>query len=264
MGIAQNIRRKIYRLFPTYRLVERKVLPLEKRLVKIENLLLKMSAGQDFLYDVSIDGMSFQFYDLLSSSSVDFVTDDMNSGKANAELLNMNFKDGDCIIDIGGNVGIVSIYLAKKHPNIKIYAYEPVKRNYENFLKNIKVNNIPDGVIEVFNKAVTQDGRDVHAAISIRNTGASSIYYTMGATGGGDVPSITLDKIFEENNISKCALLKIDCEGAEYEIIYNTKGEHLRKCACILGETHGKLADGKALIEYCREFIPLAYWDLQG
>ena len=33
------------------------------------------------------------------------------------------------------------------------------------------------------------------------------------------VDSITLQKIFDLNNIKKCNLLKLDCEGSEYEII---------------------------------------------
>ncbi|QMV17436.1 hypothetical protein GOB94_00945 [Granulicella sp. 5B5] len=33
-----------------------------------------------------------------------------------------------------------------------------------------------------------------------------------------DIPSKTLDSVFEELAILECALLKIDCEGAEYSL----------------------------------------------
>jgi FkbM family methyltransferase len=88
---------------------------------------------------------------------------------------NIDFKPGDAVIDIGGNIGIISIYLAKKYPFLKIYSFEPVKYNFDNFLRNIKLNNIPDGIIKVENRAVTKDARKVQINFDPFNTGASSI-----------------------------------------------------------------------------------------
>jgi hypothetical protein len=34
-----------------------------------------------------------------------------------------------------------------------------------------------------------------------------------------EVPSTTLDRVFEENGIVRCRLLKIDCEGSEHEVL---------------------------------------------
>ncbi|GAB7140419.1 hypothetical protein RsTz2092_03670 [Deferribacterales bacterium RsTz2092] len=237
---------------------------ISERLYVLEQMFIKMGGDRDFLNDVVLLGTKFQFYDVLTSRAVEFIISEFNRGVgANSNVAGMEFNDGDCIIDIGGNIGTVSMYLAKKHPNIKIYAYEPTKRNYENFLKNIKLNNIPDGIITLFNKAVTKDSRDVHISTMLQNSGGSNIFTPKSTsdTSGGDVPSTTLDKIFEENNINKCALLKIDCEGAEYEILYNTKEQHLRKCACILGELHGQHGDVEALEKYVSQYISKSYWD---
>ena len=47
------------------------------------------------------------------------------------------------IFDIGGNVGITSIYLASIFPDAKIYTFEPLPDNFEILTKNIqKYNNI--------------------------------------------------------------------------------------------------------------------------
>jgi precorrin-6B methylase 2 len=35
----------------------------------------------------------------------------------------MNFEDGDVVVDIGANVGSVSLYIAKKYPNVKVYSF---------------------------------------------------------------------------------------------------------------------------------------------
>jgi tRNA A58 N-methylase Trm61 len=44
----------------------------------------------------------------------------------------MDFEDGDVVIDIGANVGAVSLYIAKKYPNVKIFSFEAHPINYKN------------------------------------------------------------------------------------------------------------------------------------
>ena len=39
------------------------------------------------------------------------------------------------IFDIGGNIGITSVYLASLFPEAQIYTFEPLKENFE-ILKN--------------------------------------------------------------------------------------------------------------------------------
>ena len=57
------------------------------------------------------------------------------------------------------------------------------------------------------------------------------------------VESTSLQKIFDENKISACKLLKLDCEGAEYQIIDSLPSEYLDKIQNIVMEYH--LADTK-------------------
>ena len=53
-----------------------------------------------------------------------------------------------------------------------------------------------------------------------------------------DVQSTTLEKIFDENNISNCDFLKMDCEGAEYEILFNLPEKIFKKINKICLEYH--------------------------
>lgn len=114
----------------------------------------------------------FLFYDLVSSKTTQYVTKE--NGKDIYDFVSIGFKEGDVVVDIGGNIGIVSIYLAKRFPFLKIYVFEPGKQNYENFLKNIKLNNIPDGVITIKNLAITGDGRDIELVVNLLNSEGSS------------------------------------------------------------------------------------------
>jgi hypothetical protein len=74
------------------------------------------------------------------------------------------------------------------------------------------------------------------------------------------VKTTTLNAIFMDYNISKCKLLKIDCEGAEYEILADAE-EFLKKCAHLRGEFHQYKSSGltvkraENLEKYCKQFI---------
>lgn len=178
------------------------------------------------------------------------------------KLNDIDFKPNDIVIDIGSNVGIVSIYLAKKYPFLKIYSFEPVKCNYDNFLENIKLNKIPDGIINVENKAITKDGRDVKMFFDRLNSGCSSIFRNTNSNSDevlDKVYSITLDEIIKKYNINTIKLLKIDCEGSEYEIIENTKEENLKKILHFRGEFHEDknqiIGNAAKLKEYLERYI---------
>ncbi|MDR1418168.1 MAG: FkbM family methyltransferase [Endomicrobium sp.] len=155
---------------------------------------------------------------------------------------NINFKQGDVAIDIGANVGMVSLLLAKKYPFLKIYAFEPCKPTYESLKSNIKLNNIPDGTITAYNMAVTKDGRNICMSYDSCASGNSNMFNFLNnnilCEKINNVKSITLDEIFKRHNINECKLLKIDCEGAEYEILYNTKLENLKNINHLRGEFH--------------------------
>lgn len=145
--------------------------------------------------------------------------------------LDIPFEDGDIVLDIGAHVGIVSIYLAKKHPNITIYAFEPYKPNYERLLRNIIANKVKNVI--PFNRAVTADGRDVMIGGDPKtNTGGANIFVERGEA----VQSIKVGDFLKEKNVERVKLLKIDCEGAEYEILENA--DWLDRVEYVRGEFH--------------------------
>jgi hypothetical protein len=53
-----------------------------------------------------------------------------------------------------------------------------------------------------------------------------------------EVPCTTLMEIMESNHLEHVDLLKMDCEGAEYEILYSTPLSHLERIAEIRMEYH--------------------------
>lgn len=227
----------------------------DNTLKDIRKVIIKKYSNESYLYSCKLGGIDFKFCDFIFSCVTEYMPNEIDDYNFDS----IDFKDGDVVIDIGGNIGTVSIYLAKKYPFLKIYAFEPVKQNYENFLKNIELNNINKDIIKVFNLAITKDRRDVILTSPFYNSGASNIYdnYSNGIVLNNDISikSITFDDIFSNNNISKCKLLKIDCEGAEYEILYSANVENLKNCEYMCGEFHGIEDKREKLYDYCNKYI---------
>lgn len=185
---------------------------------------------------IKINGITLDISDNLTSVVRDEVKGCLENDEYGIESI--DFQKRDIIIDIGANVGIVSLYLAKKFPFIKIYSYEPIPPNYANLIKNLKNNCIEN--IKAYNFAITRDRRDLDMIIHPdSNSGGGTAclkdmrlpehdYYK--------VKSISLDDIFIKNDIESCQLLKIDCEGCEHEILTNTNV--LDKIDCLSAEFH--------------------------
>ncbi len=147
--------------------------------------------------------------------------------------------DNWVIIDIGADIGSFSIFAARQNPNGTIYAYEPFGGSFDLLTQNLRLNGI-DGSVRVFNQAVT--GHD--GTVSLDTNWPEPTQYTI-TTGSGelDVPCVSLDTVFEQHQIATCDYLKLDCEGAEYEILFGAAPETIARIERICMEYHDNLTD---------------------
>lgn len=149
-----------------------------------------------------------------------------------------NIKKNDVVVDIGANIGAFSILAARKASDGRVFAYEPNKKNYSLLLKNKSLNNLHN--LLVFNLAVAGEKGHVDLFISKLNDCAHSIY-SADSKKSVKVKSIGLRDIFAMNNLKRINYLKIDAEGAEYDILLNTPAEIIRKVDKIVLEYHDQL-----------------------
>ena len=156
------------------------------------------------------------------------------------EYSNPDFKinDTDIIIDVGSHIGLFSLFASQFCKNGKIYCFEPVKENFDLLSSNIELNQITN--IVSFNLAVSDESTIVKIFINNDESGHSMFYPTSTAI---NIRSITLKKIFDDNNIEECNFLKLDCEGAEYNIIDSLPNDYFTKIKKMIIEYH--LADTK-------------------
>jgi len=160
-----------------------------------------------------VHGIELKFIDLKSSGTVDCVFTELQRDDYGLEQIQLSPED--VIIDVGANVGMFSIY-AKKKFNCKVIAFEPVPLNFENFKENIKLNGLSLEDFELHNTAITSiEGDIIEIGTPDYNTGGSSIFHK------GNIISKCLTEKLNKYITNSCKYLKIDTEGAEYDIVPN-------------------------------------------
>jgi FkbM family methyltransferase len=136
--------------------------------------------------------------------------------------------DGDIFFDIGANVGVFSIYAAKRYKKIEVYSFEPEVSNLATLKENIIENNVTEKVIihgigisnsVGLSKLHLQDlttGSALHTEdrknIDHSYEGNNPIIWAEG------IYTVTLDYFCEELNIVPNAI-KIDTDGNESKIL---------------------------------------------
>jgi FkbM family methyltransferase len=163
--------------------------------------------------------------------------------------------DGAVILDLGANIGTFSIYAATTARDVTIYAYEPMAEFYRLMKENIRLNRL-GGTIKCFDSAVSSDTQMRELFIE----GADLFFPSLvapsldGPTRKVRVSCTTLAEILDSNKLQRIDLLKMDCEGAEYEILYTTPARYFDRIREIRMEYHN-LADDRSNREALATFL---------
>ena len=141
-------------------------------------------------------------------------------------------RPNDVIIDVGAHIGTFSLLAQSKLAGGIVHAIEPCLETY-NYLKvNIALNQM-------------QNIRAHRLALS-KQRGSTRLYYnaksgnwghsiTMPLSDHGEeVPTDTLAGFFDTNHIDRCQFMKLNCEGAEFDIILNSSPETLARIETML------------------------------
>ena len=129
------------------------------------------------------------------------------------------------ILDIGSNMGIHSLRLAKIFKNSTIYSIEPTDFAYKKLMKNIALNHEIKN-IKTFQYFITTKNikpKKVYSSWELgnRNNKHKKHYGTLKTTRYSRV--ISLDKFVKENKIDKKILIKCDVDGSELEVFKSGK-----------------------------------------
>ncbi len=163
------------------------------------------------------------------------------------------------VIDIGANAGFFDIQLLSKISGATIYAYEPLPSNAA-YIKGLMNNNATIKKHLNFNQlAVTglpKEGLDLYIADNMENQVVASVFdnFDKRNTQKINIPSITLTEIIESIGVTEIDLLKMDCEGSEYDIFYNTSASLIKTIKQMVIEVHD-LDQEKNNVHYFNQYL---------
>lgn len=151
---------------------------------------------------------------------------------------------GENVIDIGANIGVFATFAATRAPGVKVFSYEPFPENVEWLRNNVNKSGLSN--VQVLQQAVSAETGVRHLQVNSENW----IVHTLLGEGSATqsqlaVECISFDAIMNRKDLKHCDLLKLDCEGSEYEILQRCAPETLRRVRRIVGEFHeGPHIDG--------------------
>jgi len=171
------------------------------------------------------------------------------------ESNSVRVKDGWTVVDVGAGIGEFAVLIAKEHANSRVFAFEPFPESFALLQENLKLNGVNN--VSAFQMAVgSRSGR-----VNLSTTGQSAQHTTTPSRVSGHatseirVQALSLDDLFQDNCITHCDFLKIDCEGCEFEILFNASQTTLASIDNICLEYHDGFTafSHEELAHYLRE-----------
>jgi FkbM family methyltransferase len=182
----------------------------------------------------------------------------------NIGSLEVPTDDGTYAVDIGGHAGGCSLALLSR--GFKVIAVEPLPENTELIMKNVKANGWENN-FTLHKKAINEvSGKQVVLRYGNEKTEVGSHHKFIGNTIDSSdwqenlwtdgkeikVDTVSINDIL--NNVEKVAILKIDCEGAEWSAFSGASEDSLAKIDKIVAELHA-LPTTKLMYEEFHDLI---------
>lgn len=183
----------------------------------------------------------------------------------------ITLRDGDCVLDVGANIGLFSVFVAATVPGARVLAFEPAPPMFE----ILRANAAPWGErIELFNCGLSRSAGSAELTFYPHSSGMSSFYpdereekaalrrlirneLAQGKQGVEDVlrfedelveqrfrnetwtcPLRTLSEVIRERGVARIDLLKVDVEKSEIDVLAGLEDEDWAKVEQAVVEVH--------------------------
>jgi len=130
------------------------------------------------------------------------------------------------ILDVGANVGIMSLHFARNSPFGKVYAFEPTHYAFEKLERNLHLNFELASRIQIIQTFITSEEKK-------SNTITAFSSWKVNKKAGGDqhpihggkamstkgVLTTTIDEFAKKQRIDRIDFIKIDTDGHEFDVL---------------------------------------------
>lgn len=212
---------------------------------------------------VSVAGQNITLVQMKGDSSIKKIKEEFTDNVYRMKSMSM---ENGMVIDIGANIGTVSIYAAMLYPTVTIISVEPAPTTYFMFRINLHLNGIHVPAAQVASKhlhwergvypllaAVSAD--DDPGTITVQYSDKESQFAVVGAKKDLEgwkkyaVQQVNINDYLSSATVSRPVhLLKIDCEGCEFWLLSHIHENFLDKKLVrhVEGEFHLSVMDPDA------------------
>lgn len=141
------------------------------------------------------------------------------------DWLDANLRDGDVLFDIGANVGVYSLYAAKRQNKCQVYAFEPAGQNFARLMRNVSLN----GLGNVIPCNMPLSDAQAFALFFVSDLEAGSAFHNLGAENAGKrsagpslrqgALAVSADALVSDFGLPSPTLVKLDVDGLEDKIV---------------------------------------------
>jgi FkbM family methyltransferase len=156
------------------------------------------------------------------------------------------------ILDLGGNIGLFALLMARANQNCHVTSFEPGPPNSRLFEMNRLANPQLTQRISLRKQAVGGQTRSTEWFFDEKNPGGSGLFNREGQR--YDVEIVSFADVISSMP-SRIALAKIDIEGAEYEVLANTPPDVWKKIDAISLELHDPPAGPVSQAEFLSQMV---------
>ena len=176
------------------------------------------------------------------------------------EAIRMRVPSGNVFYDVGAHVGYYTLLAANLvGQEGKVYSFEPLARNVMYLNRHLQLNKISN--VEIIEAAVSESSGNA--------TFMEGVQHSMGrmsSDGAIQVPTVSLDELVLDGKIKNPDVIKIDVEGAEYEVLMGSQRIIREINPIIFLATHGRKIKTQCLdflVSLGYEFYPIDVADAQ-
>ncbi len=154
------------------------------------------------------------------------------------EKYGFTIQPGWKILDVGAGIGEYTVFAAVMRPESQVFSFEPFPQSFALMQENLRLNRVSNA--QAFDQAIGGATGEMVLDLAGGEPLQFQSFRTQAAPVGKglSVSALSLADAFAMLELETCDLLKLDCEGAEYSILFDTPRTVLQLIQRIVMEYH--------------------------